>query len=242
MKITVVGKGRVGGQLATALAEAGHSVNAVSGHRFMDGEETLTDSELTIVSVADMVLEDVVREVVRIRREMGCETTMTVAHTAGSIAIGVFGATGNYGIFYPMQTFSKERKVEFAHLPIFIEADGEATKERLWAVAQTLTDHVSYLTSEQRKKLHIAAVFACNFVNHCLAIADDLLHEIGTDYHAVLPLVEETISKLHTMTPREAQTGPARRGDTNVMAEHVQMIEDEAVRKIYRLMSESINR
>ncbi|MCF0184313.1 MAG: DUF2520 domain-containing protein [Bacteroidaceae bacterium] len=242
MNINVIGRGRVGGQLATALAEAGHSVRAVSGHRFMDGGETLAECELTIVSVADRVLEDVAREVVRIRRAMGCEAAMTVAHTAGSIPIGVFGATTNYGIFYPMQTFSKERKVEFAHLPVFIEADGEATRERLWAVARTLSDHVSYLTSEQRNKLHIAAVFACNFVNHCLALADDLLHEIGTDYHAVLPLVEETIGKLHTMTPREAQTGPARRGDTNVMAEHMQMIEDEATREIYRLMSESINR
>ena len=195
------------------------------------------DADLYIVSVKDNVLSEVLGEVVkRVVKGM-------VVHTAGSIPMSVFGETEvRHGVLYPMQTFSKQKIVEFSNIQIFVEASDEDTCCTLEAFANELSDNVYRLDSDHRRYLHLAAVYACNFVNHCFTLADDVLREQGLPFSVMMPLIRETVSKVEVIPPREAQTGPAVRGDKNVMDAQKDLIGNEMARKVYETMSESIIR
>lgn len=164
-------------------------------------------------------------------------------HTAGSIPMQVWeGHAERCGVIYPLQTFSKHREVDFKQIPLFIEVNHEGDSAILDYMAHRLTDKVYRATSEQRKHLHLAAVFACNFTNHMYALADDLLSKWGLPFEAILPLIDETAKKVHQLAPRQAQTGPAARNDREVMDKHLQMLADMPhLQHIYKLLSESIS-
>jgi predicted short-subunit dehydrogenase-like oxidoreductase (DUF2520 family) len=165
-------------------------------------------------------------------------------HTAGSMPLVLFqGKARHYGVFYPMQTFSKERLVDFNEISVFLETNDAASMERLKMLAATLTPHVYELDSEGRKHLHLAAVFACNFVNHCYALSAEVLKAKGLPFSVMLPLVDETAQKVHELSPKDAQTGPAVRGDQNVMQMQAGMLADiPAVKQIYEALSNDIQR
>ncbi|WP_443907818.1 Rossmann-like and DUF2520 domain-containing protein [Prevotella sp.] len=164
-----------------------------------------------------------------------------VIHTAGSMAMDVLeGSCKHYGVLYPMQTFSKAKTVDFGRIPCFVEASDEETKRTVRELAEILSDHVYEMSSEERQWLHVAAVFACNFANCCFGMADDILRRHGLDFGVMLPLVEETVSKLRTLKPSEAQTGPARRKDMNVINKHLDMLKDQKEKDVYRMMTEEI--
>ena len=153
------------------------------------------------------------------------------------------GLTAHYGVFYPMQTFSKERLVDFNDISVFLETNDEASMERLKMLAATLTPHIYELDSEGRKHLHLAAVFACNFVNHCYALSAEVLKAKGLPFSVMLPLVDETAQKVHELAPVEAQTGPAVRGDQNVMQMQAAMLAaNPVVKGIYEALSNDIQR
>ncbi len=166
-----------------------------------------------------------------------------LVHTAGSIPMSVWeGHAERYGVFYPMQTFSKQREVDFQEVPFFIEAKRAEDTELLKAIASTLSEKVYEADSEQRKSLHLAAVFICNFTNHMYALAADLLEKYNLPFEVMLPLIDETARKVHELAPRDAQTGPAVRYDENVMSNHLAMLVDSpALQEIYKLMSKSIH-
>jgi predicted short-subunit dehydrogenase-like oxidoreductase (DUF2520 family) len=147
------------------------------------------------------------------------------------------------GVFYPMQTFSKSKEVDFSVIPCFVEAKEEADSQLLKTLALTISDTVYELDSENRKYLHLSAVFCCNFANHCYSLGAELLKKHGDiPFSVMLPLIDETASKLYSMSPREAQTGPAVRWDTNVIEKHLQLLADTPdMQKIYELMSKSIH-
>ena len=142
-----------------------------------------------------------------------------------------------------MQTFSKARRVSFENIPVFIEAGTAEDTETLMEIARTLSRNVQAVNSAQRQALHLAAVFACNFANHCYTLSEKILAENGLSFDVMLPLIEETTAKLRQLSPRAAQTGPAVRYDTNVMDKHIAALSGHPeLQTLYRLMSRSIHR
>lgn len=252
MKITLIGAGNLATNLAFALVEAGHELRQIysrtdaSARELAEktGVEAFTsqipainkDSDVYIVSITDKALNEIAPQLVE-----GREQALWL-HTAGSMPMDVFGCRRR-GVLYPMQTFSKQKRVSFRAIPIFIETAEAEDLKLVKALAQSLSDSVYELSSQDRPYLHLAAVFCCNFANHCSTLAARLLEKHGIPFNVMLPLIDETTKKLHTLPPLEAQTGPASRGDENVMNKHLQILESEGeqtLSKIYRLMSQSI--
>ena len=235
MKIVLIGRGRLATNLSHALQTVGHNVVSINSRTL---ESLPAVADIFVIAVKDAALPDVIRAATK-----GRETQLFV-HTAGSMPRDVFkGLTAHYGVFYPMQTFSKERLVDFNDISLFLEATDNVSMERLKMLAATLTSHIYQLDSEGRKYLHLAAVFACNFVNHCYALSAEVLKTKGLPFSVMLPLVDETARKVHDLSPREAQTGPAVRDDQNVMQMQASMLaEIPAVQHIYEVLSNDILR
>lgn len=235
MRIVIIGRGRLATNLEHALLKAGHEVVSVNSRTL---EALPLEADVFVVAVKDAALQDVIREATK-----GRENQLFV-HTAGSMPMDLFaGVTAHYGVFYPMQTFSKERLVDFNDISVFLETNDAVSMERLKMLSATLTTHIFELDSEGRKHLHLAAVFACNFVNHCYALSAEVLAAKNLPFSVMLPLVDETAKKVHELAPKEAQTGPAVRGDQNVMQMQANMLADNpAVKQIYELLSKSIQR
>ena len=164
-------------------------------------------------------------------------------HTAGSVSVDIWkGYALRYGVLYPMQTFSKRRDMDLANVPFFIEASEESECRYLKALASSLSSKVYDATSEQRKILHMAAVFACNFTNHMYALCNYLLVKNGLSFEMMLPLIDETASKVHELLPKEAQTGPAVRYDLDIINRHLDMLKEEPdMQDIYEKISKSIH-
>lgn len=164
-------------------------------------------------------------------------------HTAGSVEMTVFkGHVERYGVLYPLQTFSKKREVDFEHIPFILEATSKKDEDILYYLASSLSRVVRFYKSDQRIYLHLAAVFACNFTNHMYDIATTILQEQGIPGNLLLPLIDETAAKVHEMTPREAQTGPAVRYDVKVIEKHLALLTDEAHRDLYERISQNIHK
>lgn len=235
MKIVLIGRGRLATNLEHALLSAGHEVASINSRTL---EALPLEADVYIVAVKDAALADVIRAATK-----GRESQLFV-HTAGSMPMDMFkGLTVHYGVFYPMQTFSKERLVDFNDISVFLETNDAVSMERLKMLSTTLTTHIYELDSEGRKHLHLAAVFACNFVNHCYALSAEVLAAKGLPFSVMLPLVDETAQKVHELSPREAQTGPAVRGDQNVMQMQANMLAgNPAVKQIYEALSNDIQR
>ncbi len=193
-----------------------------------------TDGDLYIFAVKDSVLPDLLGQ-------MPTRNGLWV-HTAGSVDMSLFSPyTSRYGVLYPMQTFSKEREVDFGTIPIFIEANLEADLQLLHQLSEQLSERVYEADFKQRKYLHLAAVFACNFSNHLYALCDRILQERNLPFEVMLPLIEETAAKVADMPPAQAQTGPAIRYDKNIIENQKALLTDETMRDIYDLMSRSIH-
>ena len=199
-------------------------------------EEVSANADLYIVAVKDAALQEVIPSLVK-----GREDALFV-HTAGSISMDVWkGCARRYGVFYPMQTFSKLRMVDFSSVSFFVEASGSDELRFLKELAMSLSPKVYEASSEQRRYLHLAAVFACNFTNHMYALSASLLEKQGLPFDAMLPLIDETARKVHELPPVQAQTGPAIRRDENVMDKHLAMLSEEPVmREIYEKISKNI--
>ena len=250
--VVFIGAGNLATNLAKALYYKGFRIvqvysrteesartlaQAVEAAYTTDLSSVAADARLYIVSLKDAAFVQLLPEIVA-----GKENALWV-HTAGSIPMDVWaGKVNRYGVFYPMQTFSKQREVKFQEVPFFVEAKRPEDVELLKAVAATLSEKVYEASSEQRKSLHLAAVFICNFTNHMYALAADLLEKYNLPFDVMLPLIDETARKVHELAPRDAQTGPAVRYDENVMSNHLAMLVDSpALQEIYKLMSKSIH-
>lgn len=251
MKIVLIGAGNLATHLGKALHAAGHDMVQVFS-RTMQSAEALAslldakpltdmaqvrdDADVYIFSVKDSALEQLISQL------CGGEKKVFL-HTAGSMPMSVFrGKALHYGVLYPMQTFSKQREVDFSIIPCFIEANDEFALKQIEGLAGQISHRVFQLSSEDRKYLHLSAVFACNFANHCYAASQELLQQHGIPFDVMLPLIDETAAKVHGMTPKEAQTGPAVRYDENVIGKQIQLLENQPYfQKIYDCMSKSIH-
>ncbi len=231
MKVVLIGRGRLATNLLAALQQAGHEVVSINS-RTLEGLPLEADA--FIVAVKDSALEEVIRRATKGREQQ------LFLHTAGSMPMSLFeGHTSRYGVFYPMQTFSKERLVDFAEIPVFIEGADPAIRP----LAESISRRVYELSTEARKYLHLSAVFSCNFVNHCYALSAELLEQHGLPFDVMLPLIDETARKVHELHPHDAQTGPAVRYDENVIRMQSALLADNPeLQQIYELLSLDIHR
>lgn len=231
MRVVLIGRGRLATNLLPALQQAGHEVSSINSRTL---ENLPEEADVFIIAVKDSALQEVI-----CRATKGREQQLFV-HTAGSMPMSLFeGYTNRFGVFYPMQTFSKERLVSFANIPVFIEGDNAVLRP----LAESITHSVYELSSADRKYLHLSAVFACNFVNHCYALSAELLEKHGIPFSVMLPLIDETARKVHQLHPLEAQTGPAVRYDENVIRMQSSLLADSpSLQEIYNLLSVSIHR
>ena len=250
MRITLIGAGNLATHLGKALADAGNTIEQVYSRTMQSATRLAallgceaqteigninTDSDVYVLSVSDSALPQIVPQLCA-GRDGGI-----FVHTAGSIPADIFrGHARHYGVVYPMQTFSKDARLDFRKIPCFIEASDDGTLDVLQTMCREISDSVVPLGSDDRKYLHLAAVFASNFVNHCYACAADILNSSGVPFQALLPLIEETCGKVHEMSPARAQTGPALRYDKKVMETHESML-DGTLLDVYRIMSRSIH-
>lgn len=247
--IVCIGAGNVATHLSKALQQKGFQLQQVYS-RTEESARTLADilgcewttqltqvhakADIYIVSVKDAVLETVISQLTH------CNPNALYLHTAGSMPMEVWkGKQKNYGVAYPMQTFSRQREVRIEEIPFFIEANTAENLLQLRKIAEVLSPKVYEVTSVQRKYLHIAAVFACNFSNHMYAICEHLLTAHQLPFETMLTLIDETARKVHELPPVEAQTGPARRYDENVIHRHLNMLKEEEpqLAEIYRILS-----
>lgn len=250
MKIALIGAGNLATNLGVALVEANHEILQVYSRTIESAallaarlhcvaitapEELVLDADLYIVALKDSVLEEMLPRLLQ-----GREHALWV-HTAGSIPISIWENRGvkHFGVFYPLQTFSKSRLVDFSKVPVFLESNLPNDLERLKLLAASVTTNVYEADSNQRASLHLAAVFACNFTNAMYVASDLLLQGQGLSFEALLPLIDETAAKVHALSPLEAQTGPAVRYDLGVINKHLAMLEE---RELYRDLYEKLSR
>lgn len=253
MTCVFVGAGNLATRLSCALQRRGYVVAGVCsrtlssaqrlagllGCRAVERPEELPPAQVCFFSVKDDALPGLAR------RMKDWQPDAVFVHTAGSVPLDVFAESGHAcGVLYPMQTFSREREVDFRRIPCFVEASDEVTLGRISAWAADLSDSVIPLDSRRRRYLHVAAVFANNFTNHCCDLAGELMLQAGLRPEWLLPLIDETAAKLHAMPARQAQTGPAVRYDREVMGRQRELVAQVSPRmaEIYDLMSESIHR
>ena len=231
MKTALVGRGRVALHLKEALLRAGHDVRMCGGR---DGLEPVADDvDVVIISISDDALPTVSESIVMVNADT------LVVHTAGSVPMDVLPYK-HRGVLYPMQTFSKNRDVDMRDVPLFVETAMTEDMALLERLASSISGKVMPLDSEHRKVLHLAAVLCCNFTNHLYDLTAGLLERNGSPFSIMLPLIDETVAKVHQIHPHNAQTGPAVRGDDKVMAAHLAMIDDPYLHGIYDLLSKSI--
>ncbi|MDR3253300.1 MAG: DUF2520 domain-containing protein [Tannerella sp.] len=247
-KVIFIGAGNVATHLAKAMKDAGYGILQVYS-RTTDSAQTLADAlrcevaerieqvvdsaDLYVFALKDDALADVIAQ-------MPSNKGLWV-HTSGSLPLSVFeGFAERYGVIYPLQTFSKDREVAFSEVPLLVEGSSREVDGELMEIAGSLSRSVSRMSSGERQYLHLAAVFACNFVNSMYSLASHILEKQGIDRHLLRPLVDETARKFFDLYPRSAQTGPAVRNDRDVINRHLALIGDPEIQEIYSLITRII--
>ena len=251
-EISMIGSGNVAWHLAPALDNLGFVVKEVYS-RNPRHAEALTErlyqaevkgsldfststSKLFIIATSDEAIADIAREIV-------LPDDAVLVHTSGSQPLEVlsFAATTHLGVLYPLQTFSKSKRVDWKSIPLFLESSDSETEELLHTLAKSLSQVVRKIGSSERKALHVAAVFASNFTNHLLLHAKSIMEQNSLQYEWLQPLILETIQKSLAVGPEAAQTGPARRGDLQTLDAHIAFLqENETASQLYRIISQQI--
>jgi len=249
MRITIIGSGNVATHLAAAFKNAGHRImqvysrdmhNAallayhVKAEAIDDLNQINPETDLFLIAVKDDAIASVAQGLAKFEK-------LTV-HTSGGTDLATLSTINpKAGVFYPLQTFSKNKEIDFSTVPLCIEGTDEEITLQLVQLAQTISNRVYRVDSGQRKILHLAAVFACNFPNYLYGVAQQLLAQHKMNFEMLRPLILETAQKVQDHVPAEVQTGPAARNDESTMAAHLQMLADEpALKTIYMLLSQGI--
>ena len=247
IRVVIIGSGNVATSLAHGLADRCRVVQIYSrrlehartladavgcNNATSDLQALVTDADAYIIAVSD----DAIAEVVAATPDNGA----LWVHTSGSKPIDLFkGYRARYGVMWPIQSFSRQVVTPLDEVHFFIEASDDATLNDVRSLGELISRHVTEADSEQRRQLHVAAVFSCNFANHMWTLADEVLRENGLSFDAMKPLIRTTIDKLEHLAPAQSQTGPAIRHDRQVIARHLEMLDGDK-RDIYRLLTESI--
>lgn len=251
-KIAIIGTGNVAWHLNIAFENAGHIVTAVynrdlkkAAHFTMGSYQaepvnsldfSKSQAAIFIMAVSDDVVAD-------IAEMLKLPDGAILAHTSGTLSIKsiAYAPTEDIGVFYPLQTLSKGKSIDFAQVPICVEGETLRAQHQLAALGQTLTKRVQMLDSGQRRLIHLGAVFACNFTNHMLTLSKQILEQQEIDFAILQPLITETLSKSLEIGPEKAQTGPAIRRDMETLDKQLEALQgDEQVARIYEYVSQHI--
>ena len=252
MRITLIGAGRVATQLALALHTQHQIVQVYSrnlqhAQRVADKvhtqainqvEQLNSQTDLVIIAVSDQAIEPIIQSIKVYLPQC------LIVHTSGSTALSIIEHHHKRaGVFYPLQTFSFECEVNWSETPLFVEASQQQDVELLTTLANSLSNNVYQYSSKQRQTLHLAAVFACNFSNYCFDMAQQIVDAEQVDFSLLYPLMLETVDKATHNEPKQMQTGPAMRGDQNILNLHTQLLaafNRADLAQVYALMSEGI--
>ena len=249
MRITLIGSGNVATHLSAAFKNAGHRIVQVYsrnmhhaallayhvGAEAIDDPKDITaDTDLFILAIKDNAIAEFLPHLSPFNK--------LIVHTSGAVELEqLLNFTDSAGVFYPLQTFSKTKEVNFQDVPMCIEGADETITQTLEDLARNISNHIYRVNSAQRKVLHLAAVFACNFTNHLYAIGQQLLAGSNLSFDMLRPLIAETANKIKHHQPTDVQTGPAVRNDDITMQAHSQMLNDQpAFQDIYNLLSQDI--
>ncbi|MCM4168298.1 Pyrroline-5-carboxylate reductase [Arenibacter antarcticus] len=193
----------------------------------------IKDAEIYLIAVSDDAIAEVANA---LENKKGM-----VVHSSGSVPITALSHKNRRGVFYPLQSFSMGKTIDFKSVPICIEAENTADVELVGRLARMISNNVQEVSSKQRKSLHLAAVFVNNFTNHLFHIGHDICEDHNLPFHILLPLIKETVQKLDYMAPLDAQTGPARRNDISTIENHLNQLKNKNYKDIYALISKSIS-
>lgn len=245
MQIVIIGSGNVAYHLAKAFVLNHIPLAQIFGRNEKElskiseelkipfSTEKLQDANLYIICVSDNSVEDISK----IISNKNC----LVAHTSGSLPKEILSGEYHKASFYPLQTFSKSKSLDYSKIPFFIETENEEDRQILFNIASKISENVMESTHEKRKYIHLTAVFACNFVNHLFSRAKEISDSQKIPFDYFLPLIDETVQKIHEIDPKNAQTGPAVRNDKRILELHEQLLKDESL-EIYKIMNLSIKK
>ena len=247
IKIVILGAGNVGTHLFRVFTQAkevqviqwyNRSLKNIKQHQkevaLIDQLDHLKEADVYLLALSDDAIPITANELAPLKG--------IVAHTAGSVPMDVLKQHKNRGVFYPLQTFSKNRAVDFKNIPICIEANNDQNKETLTKLAQTIGENIHYINSTQRMGLHTAAVYVNNFTNHLYQVGAQICEEQEVPFDLLRPLIAETAVKIESITPKEAQTGPALRNDKTTLQKHMDQLSDPVFKNLYLTLTESIQK
>jgi len=245
IRIVILGTGNIGSHLLAAFENVSaievvqvynRSEEGLREIRFRGSKTTqldqLVEADCYIIAVPDDAVS-------QISDALPFENRLVV-HTSGSVALSELNPKNRQGVFYPLQTFSKNRKVYFNEVPFCLEASDKKDIETLKTMARTISSAVFEIDSEKRKHLHLAAVFVCNFVNYLYHIGYEITEKNELPFSILKPLIKETAAKIDRDTPMEMQTGPAKRNDTTTMKKHLDLLDTPIQKELYKLLSQAI--
>lgn len=247
VNISLIGTGKVAMHLAPALQRAGHQVIQVigrnesaakaiaqeSGAPWSTGFSSLSpDADLVILAVSDSAISELAEKL-----PLG---NYVVVHVSGATPISSLSRFQNHGVLYFLQSFVPHKTPDFSQMPVLINASNEASLQVIKRVAESLSEKVTEVSDHQREAVHVAAVFANNFSNHMLTLAEDILRDHDMTLDVLKPLIFESIERLRVANPSEIQTGPAVRGDYETMKKHLELLNSEEKKDLYERISKSI--
>ncbi|TBX70116.1 DUF2520 domain-containing protein [Flavobacterium silvisoli] len=245
IRVTLIGSGNVAQHLIQAFSKTTDVdlvqvfsrrteavTHLVDSRKVISDFTKLEETDVIIIAVTDDAIENVSNQILL--------HNQLVVHTSGSLAMTALHSNHRRGVFYPLQTFSKTKAIDFKHIPICLEAENETDYQTLENLARVISEVHYRVNSEQRRALHVAAVFVSNFVNHLYQIGDDICTENHLSFDILKPLIQETANKIMTLSPNEAQTGPAKRQDTTTINAHLSFLTDANQKEIYKLLTKSI--
>jgi len=245
IKVVIIGSGNVAQHLIKAFAKSAiidviqvfsrqkkAVTSLLDSNKITDNFNNLAEADLYIIAVSDDAIA-------KVSSQLPFENRLVV-HTSGSVSLDALDKKNRKGSFYPLQTFSKKAEVDFKQIPIFLESKIETDFELLKSMAEVISEKVYKINSEQRKALHVSAVFVNNFVNHLYQIGNEICIENKVPFEVLKPLILETANKVMSLSPKEAQTGPAIRNDEQTIASHLDFLSDENQKNIYKTLTQSI--
>lgn len=247
LKVVVIGSGNVAQHLIKAFQNSVHTelvqayarnpeklLHLLPSEKITESYDSIATAHIYIISVSDDAIENV-------SDQLPFEGRLVV-HTSGSLPLNHLNSRNRRGVFYPLQTFSKNKEVDFTQIPLCLESETEDDYIILEKLAKSISPLTYSISSEQRQALHVAAVFVNNFTNHLYAIGDGICKENNIPFDILKPLIQETADKIKTLSPVDAQTGPAKRHDTTTIQRHLDFIKDPMQKDIYTLLTKSIQR
>ena len=227
LQVNVIGTGNI----ASHLMDAFNNSDVISATQLNSRDlTTLPNAAISIIAVSDDAIESVSSQL-KTRNEL-------VVHTSGTVSIDAI-QTQRKGVFYPLQSFTKGKEVDFNSIPLCLETASKADYELLEKLASSIGKKVYSIDSSQRKKLHLAAVFVNNFTNHMYQIGKDICDQHQVPFEILQPLIEETARKVKDLSPKDAQTGPAKRNDSSTIQNHLEQLNLQQ-QEIYKLITKSI--